>query len=899
MQTDPLQYAKFERDPRPVALQHDGMFVYANPAFLKLLGYTSFSELEAIPVLDLVVDRHKDRLREHFAAASKISKNSKEYPRAKVTLLKSDGAHLVAIMNSCHTLFDDEEAVEFSLITEADLQLKNIFLRLPWKFYFSVLFLFLFTVLPNGLLLNLNINNTPRVYLPSDAPSVVIDDELRRYFPGDQAVLLLFEGVALYSDGFSTAFNNLAKTLAVNPLIDDVVNMTTQDHIRGTEDGFLVEPLVNVKKLQDTRPKERLARALSDRFAKDLLVAEDGAAVSLLVIPVKIDSSLERLALEDEILDEIEKARLSGYLVGMAGQITTDVAQMRSMLRDNMIFIPVTTVIGLFLIWWLFHRWLAMVVSGVVIGVVVSSTVAFYVVFNQPFNLISSIIPPLLSALTVAALVHLFNALHYASKRGLTGPNRVASALKEVRRPAFYTALTTVAGLASLGLSPIPPIKVFGLISAVGVGLIYFIVIHLVPNIFARYDYVEWPSRKSGLAGLDRLVSGLFRIGVRYPLYVVGSIALVLGALLPQVGKIVVETNIQEFFYPDHPIRMATERIEERLVGTSSLDIVFKASQPGGLKQPKVLNNIRAFQRWVESQPEVDKSISLADFVEEMHWGFNAENPEYRRIPNNMELISQYLLVYDGEDLFDFVDESYRITHVSLNVNVHGANALSGLMARIREYLAKHSINGINWEIAGFGRLFADQEDLLIEGQVKSLLGALGLIFLLMLIQWRSIGSAVLCMIPNLSPILLIFIIMGLFGLWLDMATAMIASVAVGIAVDDTIHVYHGFISRVRRGVSPIVALVKTYKHAGRAVLTTTIILSAQFIVLTLSEFVPTAHFGLLTSIGLVSALFFDLLLLPALLILIYARHPAVMKREPLFMRRQDGSRSDGTDSVG
>lgn len=887
MQPD-SRYARLEHDRKPIAIQHEGMFVYANPAFLALLGYETFGELEAIPVLDLVVDRHKDRLREHFSAAGQVSRGAREYPRTKVTLLKRDGSHLVAILNSCAGLFDGEETIEFSLTTEADVRLKNVFLGLPWKFYFSVLFLFLFTVLPNGLLLNLNINNAPKIYLPADAPSVVIDGELRRYFPSDQAVLLLFEGVALYSDGFVTAFNSLAKALAANPLIDDVVNMTTQDHIHGTEDGFLVEPLVNVQDLDKTRPKERLARALTDRFARNILVARDGTAVSMLVIPVPIGSSLERLALEDEILAEVDKAQLSGYLSGMAGQITTDVAQMRSMLRDNMLFIPATTVIGLFLIWWLFHRWLAVIVAGVVIGVVVSSTVAFYVIFNQPFNLISSIIPPLLSALTVAALVHLFNALHYASKRGLSGLDRVNSALGEVRRPAFYTAMTTVAGLSSLGLSPIPPIRVFGLISAVGVILIYFVVIHLVPNIFSRYDYAPWPSRKTGLAGLDKVVGKLFRVGVRYPLYVVGFITLTLGVLVPQVGNIVVETNLQEFFYPNHPLRKSTQHIEAKLVGTASLDVVFTAPARGGLKQPEVLKGIRAFQLWAEAQPEVDKSISLADFVEEMHWGFNAENPNYRRIPDNEALISQYLLVYDGEDLFDFVDEEYRITHVSLNVNVHGANALSGLMGRIREYLGEHALGDVEWEIAGFGRLFADQEDLLIEGQVKSLFGALGLIFLLMLIQWRSLGGAVLCMIPNLSPILLIFIVMGLFGLWLDMATAMIASVAVGIAVDDTIHLYHGFISRVRRGGSPVAALVRTYKQAGRAVMTTTIILSAQFIVLTLSEFVPTTHFGLLTSIGLVAALLFDLLLLPALLIIIYSRHPAVVKQEPLFTKRQE-----------
>ena len=129
----------------------------------------------------------------------------------------------------------------------------------------------------------------------------------------------------------------------------------------------------------------------------------------------------------------------------------------------------------------------------------------------------------------------------------------------------------------------------------------------------------------------------------------------------------------------------------------------------------------------------------------------------FEEFQKNAALISQYLLVYDGEDLFDFVDQDYKISHIALNVNVHGANAIADLMERIRGYIDQHPLPGVSWDIAGFGRLFADQEDLLIEGQVYSLFGALGLIFLLMWVQWRSIGSTLLCMIPNLSPIILIF----------------------------------------------------------------------------------------------------------------------------------------------
>ena len=168
--------------------------------------------------------------------------------------------------------------------------------------------------------------------------------------------------------------------------------------------------------------------------------------------------------------------------------------------------------------------------------------------------------------------------------------------------------------------------------------------------------------------------------------------------------------------------------------------------------------------------------------------------------------------------------------------------------------------------------IFAEQDELLIQGQVMSLLVAVLLIFSMMLFLWKKVSYALLTMIPNLSPIIGIFILMGIFNIWLDMATAMIASVAIGIAVDDTIHMFHGFKKRLDKGVSTVFALVQSYYKTGRAIVVTTIILCSQFLLLSFSEFIPTAHFGLLTAIGLFMALVFDLLLLPAVIVLFYKK---------------------------
>lgn len=866
---NPDRRERLEQQPNPVAILHGGMHVYTNPAYLELLGYQNFSEIEGLPVLDMVKAEDQRHLTKLIEEATGTSIDAATLPSAQLSLIKQDGSPLPVIATSHGFTLDDEPCVEIWLHTGQQRTPARAQTTKPWRYHLSLAFLVLFGLLPPALLPSLNIDNDPKVYFPEDEPAVVLDEKLRAQFPNDQVFILLFEGIALFSDNFLNAYHGLAKQLENNALVDKVFGLTTQDHIAGSEDGFLIEPVINTGKLAETTPAQRQQRAIADRFARNSLVSHDGSAISLVVVPATLENSMQRLQLEQEVLSAVQSEHLDDFLTARTGFIPLDIAELRSMLRDNIIFIPATIVIGLFLIWWLFRRWLAVLLGGISIGVVVNSTVALYVLAGQPFTLISSIVPPLLSALTVAALVHLYNALHYAAQRGLSGPARIAHALDEIRRPALFTALTTAAGMLSLATSPIPAIRTFGLVSAAGVLLIYLVVCVILPPVITVWDSAPWPRTGAGLRWMDIVVRRLYRTGIRYPVWAIGLTVVVLGAGVPALWHVKVETNLQEFFAPDHPTRRDTSYFESIMTGTGNLDVIFETPERDGLKKPEYLAFMRSFQSWAEELPEVDKTVSVADFIEEMHWGFNAEDPAFRAIPEDPQQVSQYLFIYDGNNLFDFVDPDFRISHVSISINTHPANEIATVMDKLRGYLSDHTPPGLQWEIAGYSRLFADMEDLLVKGQVYSLWGALILIFLLMLFLWRSLGGALLCMIPNMSPILLIFIVMGLFGLWLDMATAMVASIAVGIAVDDTIHVYHGYIKRMNAGARPVQALARTLSQAGRAVVTTTIILSAQFMILVLSLFQPTTHFGLLTSVGLWAALVFDLLLLPAMLIVL------------------------------
>lgn len=307
--------------------------------------------------------------------------------------------------------------------------------------------------------------------------------------------------------------------------------------------------------------------------------------------------------------------------------------------------------------------------------------------------------------------------------------------------------------------------------------------------------------------------------------------------------------------------------MESELSGVMALEVVFDGPDWDSLQDPGRLQAIQRVQHWLDQRPEVDYSLSLPDLVAEMHWAFNEEDPAYRRIPDDPNLVAQYLFIYDGRDLFDAVDRDFERSRILLNLNAHGARSINALMDDLRGYLEANPPADLEWDMAGMARLFADQERLLIQGQLHSLYAVAAMITLLMLLMWRSVPLTLLSMIPNLAPVAMIFALMGLLGIWLDMATAMIASVAIGIAVDDTIHILHNYRRRRGRGSPVAWALARSFRRSGRAITATTIVLVAQFLLLALSDFQPTAAFGWLTAFGLIAALLFDLLVLPAMLV--------------------------------
>ena len=254
-------------------------------------------------------------------------------------------------------------------------------------------------------LFKIHFNNAGDIYSPADAPIIQLRESLFREFPNDEALIALFEGDALFNPGFLAALNRVAEKMEAQPSVDRVLTLTTVEHIEATDDGFAVSLLVDPDNLASRSPAEWKARVLGDTLAPGLIVARDGRAVALVVRPKILKESLARRDIQIALDAAIAAEKLTPYHTATAGSVAQTVEELRSIWRDSAIFIPLTVIIGLALMWWVVGRVRPVIVGGLAMGMVVSVSVAGIVASGQPYTPITAMIPTLMAAYTTATLL--------------------------------------------------------------------------------------------------------------------------------------------------------------------------------------------------------------------------------------------------------------------------------------------------------------------------------------------------------------------------------------------------------------------------------------------------------------------------------------------------------------
>jgi len=481
------------------------------------------------------------------------------------------------------------------------------------------------------------------------------------------------------------------------------------------------------------------------------------------------------------------------------------------------------------------------------------------------YNVLSSMIVPLVVVLAIADDVHIMQHFQEA-RRHSTAEEAFKSTVGHLAAPIFGASGTTALGMLSLATSSVVAVRSFGIGSAVGVMVDFAISIVLMPTVLAWLKPETAPPSQE--VWFKPPMMRVARLSIRHAPAVLVVAALVTIVATAGLLRLRVDTNHINFFSPEHPLGQSAAVIDQKLAGIYTFQILLEGPAES-LRDPDALARMDRLEAELRTLPFVRKVTGLADYVKRVHHELgDRTGPPV--LPTDPSVVAQELFVFSLADQGRVELERIAATDFSkAQITIKLASMSSDLVfAQIEqaERIAREAYSGtaIVPTVTGSGRLFSTLDHYLVVSQISSFTTAFVTVFAVIFIVFRSWRFGLLAIVPNLFPVLAIFGVMGWMDISLNVATVMLASVALGVVDDDTIH----FISRYRRetaaGATTDEAIEIATANEGRASLTTAIINSCAFAVLGLSEYKPTAWFGGMLALTMVVAFLAEIFILPA-----------------------------------
>ena len=705
---------------------------------------------------------------------------------------------------------------------------------------------------------------------------------------------------------------------------EDVASVATMDNITGTSDGMSVDPF-----MEETPQSPEELTALKDALFSnamfvDWIVSHDGTGLLIMAKMESSEGTLEgvarRAAIYTTIRDMIREKEATGVpeQFHIAGRGAMEVTFSEDARSDMEMFMPLVLciVLGTLYLTYRSLRGVLLPFAVVIISVIWSLGSMAWV--GIPMYFVSTMMPVTLMAIGVAYGIHILSRYYeeISSHPDTSATEAVVAAMHEMWKPVVFTALTTVAGFLSFLTAAMVPIRHFGVFTSVGVlaamvvSLTFFpAVLSLLPPKASR-GLRNQKSQSGDLAATGwavRILSNLGRGVAQRPVLVWGAVASVMFVCLIGTRQLQVDSSWIDVFHEQSPVRLGDEALRDKFQGTLPLYVAIEGHAPDLLKDPALLRKIDRLQAEVEQDPVVGGSLSIAEFIKRMNRVMHEDREEMEVIPDSRDLIAQYLLLYsfsgDPDDFDEVVDYDYQHANIAFYLRSDHSADIERVIHRIQDFVVREFgrvdnetidagaqdpvtlkfgrwLAGINptvtgWETnSGFRIGFAGQghmsnrfSELVVSGQLSSLVTSLVAVFLLTTFMFRSVVAGLINIIPISAVMVFSFGLMGLLGIPLEVGKSMTASMVIGIGIDYTIHFLNKYQLKTKDGVlNPEQVTVVTMATSGKAIFFNAAVVIGGFLVFLTSNFKVNYYLGAMMALNMGACLLASMTILPAIL---------------------------------
>ena len=741
-------------------------------------------------------------------------------------------------------------------------------------------------------------------FMHDNDPVLLTYNSFREQFGRDERVVLAIKNDNIFSIDFLTKLKSLHKELETNvPYVEDVTSLYNVRNTRGDGDKLITDDLLEPFPTTNKEIADIKKRAMESHFYKDLIISSDGLMTTVIIeTDAYSHEGEQKVSVEDEFSDGFEdtatqnskvkkafltdaenhelldavavitkKYREEGLEIYVAGSPAVNNALKAQMKADMQKFMRITFIIIFIFLFVVFKRASAVFYPLLVIILSLVTTVGTMAWAGVAFKLPTQIVPSLLLAVSVGATVHILSIFFDRFNKGGNKKDAISYTLGHSGLAIAMTSVTTAIGVGTFSGSEVAPISDLGVFASLGVMVSLVLTLTLLPALLSLTKLKPKEQAKSGR--IDNLMKSLALIPVKYTKAVLIGSFLVVAISLLAATQVKLSHNPLNWFQPDNINRVSTNVIDKQMNGTVTIEVVVDTGKENGWIDPIKLGKLNEFTSKLEAYQDefthVGKVISLATIVKETNRALHENKEEYYTIPKEGNLVSQELLLFENsgsDDLEDVVDSQFSKARITVKLpwtdTIEAVHVLDFVKTEAEKTFSEDKV-----ETTGMIPLLINTFSNAVHSSVASyIMAAIAITFMMMLIL-GSPRLGLISMIPNLTPIIMGMFIMYVAKMPLDMFTLLIGSIAIGLAVDDTIHFMHNFKRYYLETNDVQLAMENTFFTTGKAMVITTLVLSLGFYAYMAANMISVQNFGILTGSVIIFALLSDLLLAPALMV--------------------------------
>ena len=744
-------------------------------------------------------------------------------------------------------------------------------IKLKWLIITVVVIL---TVLFGYQLKNITINSDIISTLPDDDPVARLYKNIGTEFGGNDMGMIALETDNIFTAEVLEHVKQVTDSLKITEGISTVTSITDVLDIKSMDGGIEIGKLVDEYDLPKTQAQLDSLKdyVFSKEMYKGSIVSEDGTAT--LVLFTLLDDA-DKQAVAKEVKEKIEALALPETLYfGGLPMMMNDITDL--IVADMVWLIPIVFVLIALILLLSFRSLRGVIFPLLTAGLAVIWTLGIMVLTGYEITIISNIIPIILLAVGSAYTIHVINSINLSKDKDRE--KALIKALSYIMVPVILASVTTAIGFTSFVFGAyLTMIRDFGIFSSVGTLVALLLSIFFVPAVISAFSMYKSPERikengeKKNNFLSDTILQPLVNLLFKHPKYILLTWGVLMGISIFGMFFIETSVNMADYFKKDNPTRIAEDIMQKKFGGSMPVFIVFK----GNMQSPKVLQLMKKTGDFMESDPNVEMTQSVADLVEQM----NDAMGEGKKIPDDKAKIEQLWFLLDGQDIMSqLVSDELDKGIIQSKFASVSTTDIETFEKKMIKFISENSTEECEIELTGMPSVYVKLNSSLLNSQFTSLIIAILMVLLIVGLILRSPSKGIFAAIPVVATIIVLFGFMGITGIPLDIATVLVGSIALGIGIDYAIHIITGFNFRLKETGDVQQAIEETILTSGKAIVINVSSVAAGFLVLLFSQLVPLQSFGLLVAISMIGSGFGALTLLPVVLILANRKRKIVAK---------------------